>query len=121
MRTPPAPYGRREIACEGFPNQSGLGTVIPLGRWLEFAEEKADSFLGFAWVQGRNGNRTFLRRARLGLLELLTSLPLHLAKLFPVAAPSLSNGLKPASSEPFTFKADRVCGQERFSLNSIRR
>jgi hypothetical protein len=52
MRTPPAPYGRREIACEGFPNQSGLGTVIPLGRWLEFAEVKADSFLGFAWVQG---------------------------------------------------------------------
>jgi hypothetical protein len=74
------------------------------------------------YVEGRNVNRTFLRRARVRpLLELLTSLPLRLAKLFPVAAPSLSSRLKPASSEPFTFKTDRVCGQERFSLNSIRR
>jgi hypothetical protein len=63
----------------------------------------------------------FAPRSRRPLLELLTSLPLRLAKLFPVAAPSLSSRLKPASSEPFTFKTDRVCGQERFSLNSIRR
>jgi hypothetical protein len=61
----------------------------------------------------------FAPRSRGPLLELLTSLPLHLAKLSPVAAPSLSSRLKLASSEPFTFKTDRVCEQERFSLNSI--